>query len=114
MPKGSFLSSRARAGITVFLGRAVVKFAERKFRKAKIFVVRHAMRTKRSKGRWIDELWDGVGRFVNLETTDGVVRYGRMTGLRTRVIGFNGIEEDVRSEEHTSELQSREKLVCRL
>src|SRR3712207_8104880 len=34
--------------------------------------------------------------------------------LNTHVIGFNSIQNVRRSEEHTSELQSRQYLVCRL
>src|SRR5206468_11824568 len=34
--------------------------------------------------------------------------------LRMRLVNFEAAEEDQRSEEHTSELQSRSDLVCRL
>src|SRR5690606_21927084 len=45
-----------------------------------------------------------------LETADGVVARPLISGMREGVEGNQGD----RSEEHTSELQSREKLVCRL
>src|SRR5205809_6390070 len=41
-------------------------------------------------------------------------RAGTLTGTRARRIGAPEAIEDVRSEEHTSELQSRLHLVCRL
>lgn len=50
---------------------------------------------KRSKGDWIDSIFNGVGRFANLETADGVRRSGRISGLRTKMIQFNGESQEV-------------------
>src|SRR5690606_1629021 len=58
-----------------------------------------------------------VGDYVGIGNVEGVVE---QTGLRTTWIRSFGGEVhiipngEVRSEEHTSELQSRENLVCRL
>jgi hypothetical protein len=46
-------------------------------------------------GKWIDTLFGSVGKFVHLETTDGVNREGKLTGLRTKTIKFNGTDQDV-------------------
>src|SRR5690606_41438651 len=55
---------------------------------------------------------EGVGR-LRVRRSDeidrGRPRHGRLPGGRSRPV-----EMHLRSEEHTSELQSREKLVCRL
>lgn len=44
----------------------------------------------KSRGIWIDQLYAAAGRMVRLETTDGVQRSGRMSGLRSREIRYNG------------------------
>ncbi len=49
-----------------------------------------------SYGKWIDDIVQGVGNNVNLETTDGIRRNGRLSAVRTRRIVFNnGIQEIV-------------------
>ncbi len=47
---------------------------------------------KRSKGQWIDDVWDAVGGYVRLETTTGTERSGKMSGIRTRAIKLNGAD----------------------
>ncbi len=49
------------------------------------------MAKKKPAGAWIDELMEGVGHvYVNLETSHGVVRSGKLSGLRNREITWNG------------------------
>src|SRR3712207_8532177 len=57
---------------------------------------------------------DGLARRDDRRWTGGAARRGRRTRTRTRTAdgGPYGIRS--RSEEHTSELQSRQYLVCRL
>ena len=43
-------------------------------------------------GKWIDELIESVGEFVSLETVDGVMREGRISGFTYRSFIFNGDE----------------------
>src|SRR2546429_5325977 len=60
------------------------------------------------------------GKLIVIEGTDGVGRSTHVALLRTWLesIGYavldTGMTRSVRSEEHTSELQSRLQLVCRL
>lgn len=42
---------------------------------------------------WLNELGDSTGDFIRLETSDGIVREGKITGLRTRAIQFNNEQE---------------------
>lgn len=42
------------------------------------------------KGAWIDEVYNNVGNYVNVETYDGITRGGRMTAIRTKTVEFNG------------------------
>lgn len=44
-------------------------------------------------GQWIDDINDAVGRFVHIETFDGALREGRLTGLRNRDMNINGVEK---------------------
>lgn len=53
---------------------------------------------KPSKGAWIDVLFASVDKFINLETSDGSRRSGRLSGFRTKVVLFNGAEHDVPTE----------------
>lgn len=39
-------------------------------------------------GKWIDEMVDLTGHYIRLETGDGIVREGRLSGLRTRELQF--------------------------
>lgn len=45
---------------------------------------------KKKAGEWMDIVQASVGKFVHLETRDGVHREGKLTGLRTREIIMNG------------------------
>lgn len=45
---------------------------------------------QRRPGKWIDEVLASVGKHVHLETSDGVLREGRFTGLGCREIQING------------------------
>ncbi len=47
------------------------------------------VKVERVTGDWIEQLASGVGRYISLETGDGVVREGRLSGLTTRSINFN-------------------------
>ena len=55
-------------------------------------------KTKPKHGRWIDKLASANGKFVTLETSEGGVRSGRLTGLKSRTVTFNGDEESVPTE----------------
>jgi len=47
-------------------------------------------------GQWIDTIVDAVGKkYVRLETAQGVDRSGKLSGVRTRVIKFNGEDVDI-------------------
>lgn len=41
-------------------------------------------------GKWIDILAEGIGRYVHLETKEGIFREGKLTALRYRDIEMNG------------------------
>ncbi len=43
-------------------------------------------------GKWMNELMLSLDKNISLETTDGVVRKGKMTGYRTQKILFNNDE----------------------
>ena len=45
---------------------------------------------KKRAGAWLDMLNDAVGKFMHIETFDGVHREGKLSGLRTREIEVNG------------------------
>ncbi len=45
---------------------------------------------KTIRGAWIDELVNSTGQYVRLETRDGVVREGRLSGLGSRTLVWNG------------------------
>lgn len=49
-----------------------------------------ASKTKKRPGQWIDDVEGAIGRFVHLETYDGIMREGRLSGLRTREVTVNG------------------------
>jgi len=44
-------------------------------------------------GNWIDELVYSVNKHIELETSDGIRREGKLTGLQSKTIKFN--EKDV-------------------
>ncbi|MGW8177314.1 MAG: hypothetical protein ACWGQW_00735 [bacterium] len=53
---------------------------------------------KTIKGKWIDELVHNVGQFIRLETSDGIDREGRLSGLKSRSIKWNGEEVEIITE----------------
>lgn len=53
---------------------------------------------KRPKGQWIDDLHGAVGDFIRIETYEGINRGGKLSGIRTRTIEFNGEKQDVPTE----------------
>lgn len=50
---------------------------------------------KKRAGQWIDDVLGAIGRPVHLETGDGVLREGRLTGLGWREIEINGQVREV-------------------
>jgi hypothetical protein len=51
---------------------------------------------KRPKGQWIDDLWNAAGeQFVRVETAGGTERSGKLSGIRTRTIKFNGEDQEI-------------------
>lgn len=48
-----------------------------------------------SRGAWIDEIWAGVGGFVQLETKTGMTRIGKLSGVRERTFTINGRQQSV-------------------
>lgn len=53
---------------------------------------------KKSMGAWVDTIWNATGKFIRMETTDGVNRAGKLSGFRTKVVKFNGEEQHVITE----------------
>ena len=56
-------------------------------------VQRSAVKVEREtdgQGAWIDRIHAAVGGYVNLETSDGIQRNGRLTGIRSNTIRMNG------------------------
>ena len=49
-------------------------------------------------GQWIDTMVQSVGRYMRLETTDGVTREGKITGFTYRSFKLNGSEADLPTE----------------
>jgi hypothetical protein len=45
--------------------------------------------------KWYDLLVDATGEFMRLETTDGLIRQGKITGYRERLVIINGNEVPV-------------------
>jgi hypothetical protein len=46
-------------------------------------------------GNWLNELADTVGRYISLETLDGMRREGRLSSINMRSIKWNGRSVDV-------------------
>lgn len=46
-------------------------------------------------GNWLNELADTVGRYISLETLDGMRREGRLSGINMRSIKWNGKQVDI-------------------
>src|SRR5690606_28772770 len=57
---------------------------------------------------------DSIGGYVSYETSDNKINTIFFNRFDSNVILVHYQFDNVRSEEHTSELQSRENLVCRL
>src|SRR3712207_8631644 len=69
---------------------------------------RSALGDARYVGLWVDDLNVGLERYVSRGNLAGaVLGYGKFYRLVA-------LQPELRSEEHTSELQSRQYLVCRL
>jgi len=49
-------------------------------------------------GGWIDTMVENVGNHITLETTDGVVREGRMTGLSSQSLLWDGSPVEILTE----------------
>jgi len=47
------------------------------------------------RGQWIDEMVHSVGQFVSLETNDGAVREGRLSGLQSKTLDWNGAHVEI-------------------
>lgn len=56
------------------------------------------MAVKTIKGKWIDELVHTIGQYVRLETGDGIVREGRLSGLGSRQLRWNGEPVEILTE----------------
>lgn len=50
---------------------------------------------KTIKGKWIDELVGSTGQYIQLETHDGMIREGRLSGLQSRSIKWNGSDVEI-------------------
>jgi len=50
------------------------------------------------KGAWIDNLVDNVGQYVTIETSDGMTREGRLSGLKSRTLNYNREEVEIITE----------------
>jgi hypothetical protein len=50
------------------------------------------------KGAWIDSVHAAVGGYVNIETKDGVIRNGKLSGLRCAQMKMNGRTVEVLKE----------------
>lgn len=48
-----------------------------------------------SAGKWIDDIINAVGKYVTMETTDGVRREGKLSGYRSRNVVLNGKIQEV-------------------
>jgi hypothetical protein len=49
----------------------------------------------RSKGQFVDELFAATGRPCRVETIEGGVRTGRLSGLRVRTLKYNGFDQEI-------------------
>ena len=50
---------------------------------------------KPGKGGWIDKIHSSIGHYVSLETTDGIRRHGRLTGVRSDTMLMNGAKVEI-------------------
>lgn len=55
-------------------------------------------KSKAKPSLWIDTLTEGVGEHFWLETTDGVIREGRISGFSVRTLLVNNVEVDFPTE----------------
>ncbi len=49
----------------------------------------------KARKHWMDELVDSIDRQIDLETTDGVRRTGKITGFEFRCLEANGTKIDI-------------------
>jgi hypothetical protein len=42
---------------------------------------------------WLNDIHASIGKYISLETVDGVVREGRLSGVRLNAVKFNGVEQ---------------------
>lgn len=47
-------------------------------------------KTMKVTGEWIDQIVAATGQYIRLETSDGIRREGRLSGLRTRELKWEG------------------------
>jgi hypothetical protein len=53
------------------------------------------MNTNKPMGFWIDVLVQSVGKYIKLETKDGIRREGRLSSLENEIIIFNDEEVEL-------------------
>jgi hypothetical protein len=53
------------------------------------------MNTNKPMGFWIDVLVQSVGKYIKLESNDGIRREGRLSSLENEIIIFNGEEVEL-------------------
>lgn len=56
------------------------------------------LREPTSPGEWVDVVMDSVGHHMYLETTDGINRRGKITGITCREFMFNGFKVEMPTE----------------
>jgi len=44
---------------------------------------------------WLNDIANGVGKYVNVETSDGVLRGGKLTAIHMKEIKYNGRKQNV-------------------
>ena len=50
------------------------------------------------RGKWIDEMVGNVGQYISIETSDGMVREGRLSGMKSRELELNGKPVEILTE----------------
>lgn len=53
------------------------------------------MAATRTTGWFIELLHESTGKFINIETTDSLIREGRVSGLRLKTIEVNTMQVDL-------------------
>jgi hypothetical protein len=49
-------------------------------------------------GKWIDDIVDATSKYCYIETTDGVLRQGRISGLKLSSLVLNGEKVEIVTE----------------